>query len=135
MFFVAPATLAGTPSLRNPGETVKAISGRAGCGLPGAPKPPRVSAPAAQLLLAGTCSRGIARHCAALRGNFVAAHCFPTHHFPAFPTISRHYLWGGGATEQVFKRRCLQIPSPSGLLPLRLTPTQPMLRKGNFYRA
>ena len=81
------------------------------------------------------CSRGIARHCAALRGNFVARSLLPC---PPFPGISHHFpalFFGGGATEQVFKRRCLQIPSPSGLLPLRLTPTQPMLRKGNFYRA
>ena len=43
LFFVAPATPAGTPSRRQPGETVKALPGRpgrAGCGLPGAPKLP-----------------------------------------------------------------------------------------------
>ena len=43
LFFVAPATPAGTPSRRQPGETVKALRGRpgrAGCGLPGAPKLP-----------------------------------------------------------------------------------------------
>ena len=43
LFFVAPATPAGTPSGRQPGETVKALPGRpgrGGCGLPGAPKRP-----------------------------------------------------------------------------------------------
>ena len=45
LFFVAPATPAGTLSLRKPGETVKALPGRPGrpgCGLPGAPKLPRM---------------------------------------------------------------------------------------------
>ena len=41
LFFVAPATPAGTPSRRQPGETVQALPGRPGCGLPGAPKLPR----------------------------------------------------------------------------------------------
>ena len=45
LFFVAPATPAGTLSRRKPGETVKALPGRPGrpgCGLPGAPKLPRM---------------------------------------------------------------------------------------------
>ena len=40
LFFVAPATPAATPSRRQPGETVQALSGRPGCALPGAPKLP-----------------------------------------------------------------------------------------------
>ena len=52
LFFVAPATPAGRPSRRNPGETVKALPGRpgwGGCGLPGAPKLPQAAAPEARL--------------------------------------------------------------------------------------
>ena len=41
LFFVAPVTPAGTPSRRNPGESIKALPGRPGCGLPGAPRMPR----------------------------------------------------------------------------------------------
>ena len=41
LFFVAPATPAGTPSRRKPGESIKALPGRPGCGLPGAPRLPR----------------------------------------------------------------------------------------------
>ena len=51
LFFVAPATPAGTPSGRKPGERVKALPGRpgrAGCGLPGAPKLPQALAPEAR---------------------------------------------------------------------------------------
>ena len=51
LFFVAPATPAGRPSRRKPGETVKALPGRpgrAGCGLPGAPKLPQAAAPEAR---------------------------------------------------------------------------------------
>ena len=51
LFFVAPATPAGTPSGRQPGETVKALPGRpgrGGCGLPGAPKLPQAAAPEAR---------------------------------------------------------------------------------------
>ena len=48
LFFVAPATPAGTPSRRQPGETVKALPGRPGCGLPGAPKLPQAAAPEAR---------------------------------------------------------------------------------------
>ena len=50
LFFVAPATPAGTPSRRKPGETVQARPGRprrAGCGLPGAPRLPQAAAPEA----------------------------------------------------------------------------------------
>ena len=46
LFFVAPATPAGRPSRRQPGETVQALSGRpgrAGCGLPGAPDLPKAA--------------------------------------------------------------------------------------------
>ena len=52
LFFIAPATPAGRPSRRNPGETVKALPGRpgwGGCGLPGAPKLPQAAAPEARL--------------------------------------------------------------------------------------
>ena len=48
LFFVAPATPAGRPSRRKPGETVQAFPGRpgrAGCGLPGAPSCPRLPRP------------------------------------------------------------------------------------------
>ena len=51
LFFVAPATPAGRPSRRKPGETVKALRGRpgrGGCGLPGAPKLPQAAAPEAR---------------------------------------------------------------------------------------
>ena len=51
LFFVAPATSAGRPSRRQPGETVKALPGRygrGGCGLPGAPKLPQAAAPEAR---------------------------------------------------------------------------------------
>ena len=51
LFFVAPATSAGTPSRRKPGETVKALPGRpgrGGCGLPSAPKLPQAAAPEAR---------------------------------------------------------------------------------------
>ena len=48
LFFVAPATPAGTPSRRQPGERVKALPGRPGCGLPGAPKLPQAAAPEAR---------------------------------------------------------------------------------------
>ena len=51
LFFVAPATPAGTPSGRKPGETVKALPGRpgrGGCGLPGAPKLPQAPTPEAR---------------------------------------------------------------------------------------
>ncbi len=41
LFFVAPATPAGMPSRRKPGESIKALPGRPGCGLPGAPRLPR----------------------------------------------------------------------------------------------
>lgn len=37
LFFAAPATPSGRSSGRKPGETVKALLGRPGCGLPGAP--------------------------------------------------------------------------------------------------
>ena len=49
LFFVAPATPAGTPSRRQPGETVQALpgrsgrTGRTGCGLPGAPDLPKAA--------------------------------------------------------------------------------------------
>ena len=48
LFFVAPATPAGRPSRRKPGETVQALPGRpgrAGCDLPGAPSCPRLPRP------------------------------------------------------------------------------------------
>ena len=48
LFFVAPATPAGTPSRRQPGETVQALPGRPGCALPGAPKLPQAAAPEAR---------------------------------------------------------------------------------------
>ena len=51
LFFVAPATPAGRPSGRQPGETVQALPGRpgrGGCGLPGAPKLPQAAAPEAR---------------------------------------------------------------------------------------
>ena len=51
LFFVAPATAAGRPSRRTPGETVQALPGRPGrpgCGLPGAPKLPQDAAPEAR---------------------------------------------------------------------------------------
>ena len=51
LFFVASATPAGTPSGRQPGETVQALPGRpgrGGCGLPGAPKLPQAPAPEAR---------------------------------------------------------------------------------------
>ena len=48
LFFVAPATPAGRPSRRQPGETVQALPGRSGCGLPGAPKRPQAAAPEAR---------------------------------------------------------------------------------------
>ena len=74
---------------------------------------------------------------------------------PRFPGISRYFSGGGGgAPEQVFKRRCGKIPQkcaksrirgrlhgvyrqprlppPSRLLGLRPTPNNPMLRKENI---
>ena len=47
LFFIAPATSAGRPSRRKPGETVKALPGRAGCGLSGAPELPKAATPEA----------------------------------------------------------------------------------------
>ena len=64
LFFVAPATAAGRPSRRQPGERVKALPGRPGCGLPGAPKLPQAAAPEARSscrtklhLMRGRCRR------------------------------------------------------------------------------
>ena len=42
------------------------------------------------------------------------------------PTIARNCSGGGGALS-----KCPQLPSPCGLLPLRRTQNEPMLRKGN----
>ena len=102
--------------------------------------------------------------------------CFPTHHFPLFPTISRHFpaphppsadqvstrrppflvsrpdcraappghcfpaRCGAAmerherhiAPEPVSARRQPQLPPPSGFVPLRRTPNETMLRKGNI---
>ena len=104
--------------------------------------------------------------------------CFPTHHFPLFPTISRHFpapppplrrssvhapsaflgqppglprraappghcfpaRCGAAmerherhiAPEPVSARRQPQSPPPSGFVPLRRTPNETMLRKGNI---
>ena len=60
--------------------------------------------------------------------------CFPAHylpllaaHFcPLLPGIARNCSGGGGALS-----KCPQLPSPSGLLPLRRTQNESMLRKGN----
>ena len=100
-------------SRRKPGETLKAISGRAGCGLPEAPKPPRVAAPAAQLLLACTCSRGIAR-----RGNIVAQSLllcllvFPIVCSLLF-AIVRHYFWEEGGDPEPADRSA-RTTAPAG---------------------
>ena len=93
LFFVAPATPAGTPSCRQPGESVKALPGRpgrAGCGRAGAPKLLKAAAPAAQLLLACAHSRGIARQfCCPVTASLPTT--LPTIACSLLPTIARHW--------------------------------------------
>ena len=191
LFFVAPATPAGRPSRRKPGETVKALAGRpgrAGSGLPKAAAPEARSCcrkqphgmrgrygrttfgPGASRarLSRKSCvcmavrfamgaqgshhqkpppgpprpptSHGFpARVRAAMRGNLVAQSLFPC---SLLFTIV-HYCSGGGGgskcprtvsrsrSDITTERRSRQLPSPSGLLPLRRTQNEPMLRKGS----
>ena len=190
LFFVAPATPAGAPSRRQPGETVKALPGRpgrGGCSLPGAPKLPQAAAPEARSScrtklrrMRGRCGRtsfgqsaGMARPgcksgvCMAVRFAVCAkgthnkktppgplrpppSHCFPVHGCSAFlgilfplskcsSAVSRE-IPGFCAESRVCgrphdERREPQLPSPSGLLPLRLTQNEPMLRKGTVLYA
>ena len=66
------------------------------------------------------------------RHGFFSNHGFPTHNFPRFPTISRPPhpppLFSLGFPA----RRQPQLPPPSGLVPLRPSHNEPMLRKENI---
>ena len=67
---------------------------------------------------------------------FFSNHVFPTRDFPRFPTISRHFPAPPPPSAVLARlpgaRRQPQLPPPSGLVPLRPTHDEPMLRKENI---
>ena len=67
---------------------------------------------------------------------FFLNHGFPTRDFPRFPTISRHFPAPPPPSAVLARllgaRRQPQLPPPSGLVPLRPTHGEPMLRKENI---
>ena len=156
LFFVAPATPAGpgTPSparVSRPSPADPAGPAAAGPALPSCPRLPRP--PLSYCLPAHirAALRGIGRHCAAI---LLPSHCFPAHYSPhdwsALVGIGRIKMLPLSKCSSAVSREipglCSQsrvcgrphderhwprLPSPSGPLPLRRTPNEPMPRKRN----
>ena len=111
LFFVAPATPAGRPSRRQPGETVQALpgrAGRAGCALPRAPKLPKARSccrkewPAIDRL--PSCRKSSARITAfPSRRPFAASRSRPRH----APRDTNHGLYG-----RSLRRGCARVAQP-----------------------
>ena len=111
LFFVAPATPAGRPSRRQPGETVQALpgrAGRAGCALPRAPKLPKARSccrkewPAIDRL--PSCRKSSARITAfPSRRPFAASRSRPRH----APRDTNHGLYGRSV-----RRGCARVAPP-----------------------